>query len=74
MTLPSGDPAKLERMLVAAEEAGDEVMCDEIMLLLYMVAVQEAVELHDAMQSGEYPAWLYEEEHGLVWIESEVLA
>ena len=74
MTLPSGDPAKLERMLVAAEEAGDEAMCDEIMLLLYMVAQKEAVELHEAMEHGEYPSWLYEDQHGLVWIESEVIA
>ena len=45
MTLPEGDPAKLELMLVAAEEAGDQQTCDEIMLLLYLASQAEAIEL-----------------------------
>lgn len=61
MTLPEKDPAKLELMLVAASEADDQIMCDEIMLLLFIVSQKEAIELHEAMSHGEYPAWLYEE-------------
>ena len=61
MTLPEGDPAKLELMLVAAEEAGDQQTCDEIMLLLYLASQAEAIELHEAMKHGEYPMFLYEE-------------
>ena len=68
MTLPNGNPEKLEQMLVAAEEAGDQHMCDEIMLLLYAVAQTEAIKLHEAMKSGEYPSWLYEVDHGVEWV------
>ena len=61
MTLPENNPAKLEQMLEAAQEAEDQPMCDEIMLLLFIISQKEAIELHEAMSHGEYPSWLYEE-------------